>query len=78
MFSSRVFRVGPPDAFHVVLEYGHTETVPEATSRSSTPSGGRWREKVRLPVSYARLELDWTSSESETSVLERFVQRQSK
>jgi hypothetical protein len=70
MFRSRVFAL--PDAFHVALEYGHAETPGHSSSTCSS------KEKVRLPVSSARLELDWSSVEPEQQVLERFVRLQSK
>jgi hypothetical protein len=70
MFRSRVFAL--PDAFHVALEYGRAET-PGHSSRTCSS-----KEKVRLPVSSARLELDWSSAEPEQQVLERFVRLQSK
>lgn len=63
MFRSRVF--GPPDAFHVLLEYGSAES--DAS-----------KQKVRLPVSAATLEFDWTSTEAEAIIIQRFVQQQSK
>eukprot|EP00878_Enallax_costatus_P012029 GHUV01012560.1.p1 GENE.GHUV01012560.1~~GHUV01012560.1.p1 ORF type:complete len:820 (+),score=326.73 GHUV01012560.1:341-2800(+) len=65
MFRSRVF--GPPDAFHVVLEYG-----------AAAPEQGSVKQRIRLPVSAARLEFEWTSTEPEHQVIERFVQRHSK
>lgn len=70
MFRSRVF--ASPDAFHVALEYGHNETPGHSSSSCSS------KEKVRLPVSSARLELDWSSAEPEQQVVERFVRLQSR
>ncbi|KAF6264631.1 hypothetical protein COO60DRAFT_1457519 [Scenedesmus sp. NREL 46B-D3] len=69
MFRTRVFAA--PDAFHVALEYGHAETPGNSSSTCSS------KEKVRLPVSSARLELDWSSTEPEQQTVERFVRLQS-
>eukprot|EP00775_Hariotina_reticulata_P011345 gene11345-11494_t len=67
LFRTRVFG-GSPDAFHVACEYSCTSL--DSRAGCASPSSSNWS-----PL--ARLELDWTSAEAETQVVERFVQRQS-
>jgi len=74
LFRARVFG-GSPDAFHVACEYSCISL--ESRAGCASPSSSSW-----TPL--ARLELDWTSAESETQVcmyllqqLWRYVQQQS-
>lgn len=64
MFSRRVFG-GTPDTFKLVLEYG-----PDHLEYTAT-------DQVRLPVPSHTLEFEFNSDESESSIVERFAQRQS-